>query len=198
LIPLPVSQINHTAIVMARAFINDSEIVHYFPDEADRNKLLPMYRLVLDYGIKYGEVYTTSPALEGIAIWLPPGETDLSIWKMIKRGAWLLPFKMKPSFLFKYINSLANVKSSHHENAPFPHWYLFILCVDTEHQSKGFASKLLKPMLNRIDREHLPCYLETTEKIYVPLYTHFGFKVAESKKVPGTPVGFWAMLRQAR
>jgi GNAT superfamily N-acetyltransferase len=195
---LSVSQIDAATEVMVRAFKNDSEVVHYFPDEADRKKLKPMYRLVLDYSLKYGEAYTTSPALEGIALWLPPGATEVSIWEMIKCGAWTLPFKMSPSFLLQYINSLANVKSSHHENAPFTHWYLFILCVDTGYQSKGYASKLLKPMLARIDREHQPCYLETTEEIYVPLYKHFGFKVVEAKKVPGTPVGFWAMLRDAR
>ena len=198
MISLPVSRIDEAAEMLARAFKNDSEVVHYFPDEADRDKLLPMYRLVLSYGIKYGEIYTTSPSMEGIAVWLPPGETDVSIWKLINCGAWTLPVKLPPLFLIKYINSLANVKSSHYKNAPMPHWYLFLLGVDTEHQKKGFASKLLKPMLDRFDREHSPCYLETTEEIYVPLYEHFGFKVIESKKVPGTPIGFWAMLRATR
>jgi hypothetical protein len=198
LIPLPVSQISQAAEVLARSFKNDSEILHYFPDESDRGKLLPVYRLILNYGLKYGEVNTTSPALEGIAIWLPPGKTHLSICRMIKSGAWMLPFKMPLSFLIRYINSLANIRSSHHENAPFPHWYLFILAVDTQHQGKGLAGRLLRPMLDRIDREHLPCYLETTEEINVPLYEHFDFEVVESKKVPGTPVGFWSMLRKAR
>ena len=198
MIPLPISRIDEAAEMLSRAFKNDSELIHYFPDEADRDKLLPVYHLVLSYGIKYGEVYTTSTALEGVAVWLPPGETYLSIWKMIGCGAWTLPFKVPLPFLMKYINSLSNIKDSHFRNAPMPHWYLLMLGVDTEHQGKKLASRLLKPMLERIDREHLACYLETTEKIYVPLYEHFGFKAVESKYVPGTPVGFGAMLRDAR
>jgi ribosomal protein S18 acetylase RimI-like enzyme len=198
LIPLSATQINDAARVLTRAFKNDSEVVYYFPNEADRENLLPLFQVELRYGLKYGEIYTTSPALEGIAIWLPPGETELSMWKMIKCGAWKLPFKMKPSFLYPYMNSVGNVLGGHHKNASFPHWYLMALCVDTRYQGQGFASKLLKPMLSRIDSEQLPCYLETTEEIYVPLYRHFGFEVIESIRIPGTPIIFRAMLREAR
>lgn len=198
MIPLEISQIDKAAKMLARAFKNDSEVVHYFPDEADRYKLLPMYHLVLKYGLNHGETYTTSPELEGIAVWLPPGETDLSMWKMIKCGAWSLPFTMRINFLYKYLNSLSNVKSSHHKNAASPHWYLFMIGVDPEYHGKGFASRLINPMLERIDREHLPCYLETTEKIYVPMYEHFGFKIVEFNNLSETPIGFWAMLREAR
>ena len=53
-------------------------------------------------------------------------------------------------------------------------------------------------MLARIDSEHLPCYLETTEERNVPFYERHGFKVVEIDKVQDTPMMFWAMLRDGQ
>jgi ribosomal protein S18 acetylase RimI-like enzyme len=67
--------------------------------------------------------------------------------------------------------------------------------VDHKFQGNGYASKLLRPMLKRLDEEVVPCYLETLEKHNVGLYEHFGFKVVDESNVPGTDLTNWAMLR---
>ena len=51
-------------------------------------------------------------------------------------------------------------------------------------------------MFARIDREHLSCYLETLTEKNVPIYQHFGFKVAEESTIPSTDITIWAMLRE--
>jgi hypothetical protein len=50
-------------------------------------------------------------------------------------------------------------------------------------------------MLERIDKEGLPCYLETQNPENIPLYEHFGFKVMEEGVIPGSPVKQFAVLR---
>ncbi len=62
-------------------------------------------------------------------------------------------------------------------------------------QGQGYASKLLKPMLARLDEEGLPCYLETQKEKNVTLYQHFGFNVVEEFTFPSTTLTTWAMLR---
>ena len=81
--------------------------------------------------------------------------------------------------------------------APFPHWYLAVLGVDPRFQGKGCASKLLKPMLARLDAENLPCYVETSTEKYVLIYQHFGFRVIHEAVLPGSGSKIWVMLRKS-
>ena len=90
------------------------------------------------------------------------------------------------------------VDAVHSRLIPFKHWFLQAIGVDPQFQGRGYASKLLRPMLSRIDEEGLPCYLETLEGQNVRLYEHFGFKVLEESNVPNTNLTNWAMLRDAR
>ncbi len=48
-----------------------------------------------------------------------------------------------------------------HKRHASKHWYLLRPAVNPNYQGKGYASTLLKAMFARIDKEHLPCYLET-------------------------------------
>jgi len=161
---LSVSQIEPASEVVAQAFHNDSLTIHLFPNESDRASLLPVYRFTLNYGLLYGEVYVTSPDLEGIAVWLPPHETNMPIWKVLWAGAWSLPFRVNLLVLLRFLPLLRISAEVHKRYAPFPHWYLYLLCVAPEQHGKGYGSTLLKSMLARIDSERLPCYLETTEE----------------------------------
>jgi ribosomal protein S18 acetylase RimI-like enzyme len=68
--------------------------------------------------------------------------------------------------------------------------------VDPRHQGKGLARRLLKAMFERLDREGLPCFLETESTTNVAIYKKYGFAVVEEGKIPGTEVPHWAMLRE--
>lgn len=196
MIRLSASQVKSTSKVVARAFHNDPLMSHYFPDEFERKRWLPpLYQFVLRYGVLFGETYVTSSNLEGVALLLPPQETGMSFWKILKAGALSLAFTVKPNALAKLWPSLRTSENARKRHAYFPHWCLFLLAVEPAYQGKGYASALLKPMLARIDSERLPCYLDTTEERNVSLYQHYGFRVAEVSKVPNTDINLWAMLR---
>jgi hypothetical protein len=53
-------------------------------------------------------------------------------------------------------------------------------------------------MLDRIDREHMPAFLETNTAKNVAIYRRFAFEVISEDKLPGTEVTSFAMLRKAQ
>lgn len=90
------------------------------------------------------------------------------------------------------------IDAMHKRLAPFKHWFLQTIGVDPQFQRKGYAGKLLRPMFARMDKEGLPCYLETLDEQNIQLYEHFGFKVVEKATIPKTSLTSWAMLREVQ
>jgi GNAT superfamily N-acetyltransferase len=185
------------ALVLARAFFDYPESVYFMPDEVTRRKKQPsIYRMFLRQSIVYGEVYATSPKMEGVAVWqLVDGKNPA--WRPgFSLGWWWLSLfsdkatNRRREAYFSYITALrARV-------TPERYWYLQAIGVDPVYQGQGFSSRLLKPMLARADREGLPCFLETQEENNVKLYEHFGFKVKEMGTIPGTNIHSWVMERK--
>lgn len=198
LVRLSKVQIKPAAETFARALQNDPLFNYFISDHSERKALSHALQLMTRFGVMYGEVYATSPNLEAVAVWFPSEKAKMTLWKMIRIGELsLIPFYFKfgkvISRMMSY-NEYAFKVHDHH--APFRHWYLFLIGVDPSFQGKGCASRLLKPMLARIDQEHFPCYLETQNEENVPVYEHFGFKVVEEDTIPRTDVNHWGMLRE--
>ncbi len=196
LIRLQKWQVQPASEVLSRAFIDDAELVQLVPEPHKREKLLrPLFRMSLNHGIWHGEVYAVSPDMEGVAVWLPSGVSDRKLWTMIRCGGLALLFKVGWKFLRKMKQDEAFASKLRRRLAPSPHWYLAVLGVDPRFQGKGYASRLLKPMLKRLDAAKLPCYVETSTEEYILIYQHFGFKVIHEAIMPGGGSQMWAMLR---
>jgi ribosomal protein S18 acetylase RimI-like enzyme len=190
-------QIEPASEVLSRAFLNDPEILQFIPDTQKRQRLLlAMFRVELGHALKHGEVYAASPAIEGVAVWLPWGAPQISLWALLRGGGLALLFKTSWGFLRKMKEDEEFARRLRRELAPFPHWYLAVLGVDPDFQGRGYASRLLKGGLARLDRERLPAYLETSIEDYVALYQHFGFEVIKEAELPGSGSKMWAMLRE--
>ncbi len=190
------AQIQPASQVLAGAFQDDALFAHLIPDTSQRKKKLPHFlETAVRSGFYYGKVYTTSAKLEGIAVWLSPGNTDLSLGKQIRAGMFSLIFRAGWKVISRAQSAMKYISEVQKQRAPFPHWYLFLLAVNPAFQGKGHASRLLKPMLTGMDEEHLPCYLETENPKSLPIYQHYGFKVVQEAIIPGTEVRQWAMLR---
>jgi len=76
--------------------------------------------------------------------------------------------------------------------------FMFTIGVDPAFQGRGFTGALIKPILQRLDRERLPCYLDTHDPKNISLYEKYGFEVVEESKIPETNIHLYAyaMLRQ--
>jgi ribosomal protein S18 acetylase RimI-like enzyme len=191
------SQAKPAAEMLSRAFHNDPGFLYYFPDELKRKKMVSnILSFTVGSGIRYGETYATSPNLEGIAIWISSDDYPITSWKMVHSVSLLtvIGFGLHGGFGMKGHGKLTD--AMHKRLAPSKHWFLHIIGVDPQFQGKGYAGKLLRTMLNRIDKEGLPCYLDTLNEDNVPLYEHFGFKLIEKVNIPQTTLTNWAMLRE--
>jgi ribosomal protein S18 acetylase RimI-like enzyme len=143
-------------------------------------------------------MYATSQNLEGIAVWLPSDNYPVTLWRLLRFVplSEILGFGIYRGSRMKGLGQY--IDAVHSRLAPFKHWFLQAIGVDPQLQGRGYASKLLRPMLARIGEEGLPCYLDTLEGQNVRLYEHFGFRVIEESNVPDTNLTNWAMLRDAR
>ena len=196
LVRLKESQIKPAAEMLGRAFQDDPLSGYFFPDAVKRKNKLPyIFKFLIRYGVLYGEVYATSPNLEGVAVWLPPGKVDMTLRRMIWSGDFSILFNLGVKFISRQRSITKYIFSMHKCHAPFRHWFLDSIGVDPMFQGKGYAGILLKAMFARIDQEHLPCYLETQNEKNVSIYQHYGFKVVEESAIPGTEFSNWAMLR---
>lgn len=123
------------------------------------------------------------------ALWLPPGlhPDEEAFGAVISHD---LPAEIREEAMAYFAGA-----DAHHPHQP--HWYLPLIGVDPAHQGTGYGSALLREGLKRVDRDHLPAYLESTNLQNIPLYERHGFvvlgEVSGTSAPPLTP-----MLRAAR
>ena len=187
-------------LVFTRAFNDYSMLINLVPDNSRRReKMAHRFRFMLRYSMTYHEVYATSPALEGIEVWTPPSaNTKMTIWKSIRAGAIATFFRMGWS-LWKQMNAIQrSYKAVHKEYEQMRPWILSILAVDLPFQGHGYASILLKPMLDRFDREGICCLLSTQNPRNIAIYEHFGFATVKTIAIAATKTASTFMLRKPR
>ena len=197
LVQLNKSHIKPAVEMLTRAFRNYSLLQYFFPDELERERIAPyFFQYILSYGVRHGEIYATSPNLEGVAVWLTSDNYPMTFWRSIRSVPLSIIFGLgraggsKMRYTGEYIDTV------HKRLAPFKHWFLQTIGVDPQFKGKGYAGTLLRAMFTRIDEEGLPCYLETLDETNVRLYEHFSFKVIEKSTIPETKLTNWAMLRE--
>ena len=190
---------NAGAAVLGRAFTEYEMLRYYFQDEAERHAVAVTFCFIaLSVCLKYGEAYASSAKMEGVVAWLPPGKAPFGDWQIIR--------SVPLSVLFRFGRQGASrmqaygrfIDKVHRKLVPYPHWYLQIIGVVPAYQGQGFSSQLVRPMLERIDREHMPCFVETNTEKNVAIYRRFKFEVVSEDKIPGTEVMSFAMLRKVQ
>jgi GNAT superfamily N-acetyltransferase len=180
--PLRDGEVPTGATMLAEAFADDPLPRLLSPDPRHRDSRLRWYlTAVARYGLAFGEVWAAVSLvgdLDGVAIWWAPefvypsaaraayagfleGEAVLGVdvWEQLMAIGWL-------------------VGDVHEQAISEPHWYLNILGVRPERQRQGIGGQLLSHMLERLDRERVPAYLDTGRPENVPYYQHFGFVLA--------------------
>jgi len=190
------NQIKAASKVLDLAFEDYPLHVAFIPNESERKKKSHYFlEFFIRYGILYGEVYATSPNLEGVVVWLHSEKADFTMWRMIRSGILLYIFGIGTKTISRMMSVGDYLVSIHKRYASFPHLYVWYIGVNPEFQGKGYGSTLIKAMLDRADSEQLPCYLETQTEENVALWEHYGFKVIYETVIPSTEVKHWAMLR---
>ncbi len=192
------SRVKPAAAMLARAFNGDPLVGYLLPDEASRPRALQGgCACLVRYGLLRGEVYAASPAVEAVAVWLPPGAAHASLADMARVGMPLLPLSTGCGFLRRFWNYYRHLERCWTPLVHQPFWYLQMLGVDPACQRQGHARRLLEHVLDRCDRHSVACCLDTAREENVTLYERFGFRLLECATLPGTSVTIWLMSRAA-
>ncbi|MGW6885052.1 GNAT family N-acetyltransferase [Streptomyces goshikiensis] len=78
------------------------------------------------------------------------------------------------------------------------HEYLLMIAVAPGRQGEGLGTELMRPVLERCDREGLPAYLEASSERSKVLYERLGWEVTgEPVRLPDGPL-MWPMWRKPR
>jgi ribosomal protein S18 acetylase RimI-like enzyme len=194
--PLPPERYPDAAQALARAFFDNPAMMYVVPDDEGRRRALPwFFGRALRVAQLYGEAQTTPDGVHGAAIWLPPGDTIITPWRIVRSGMIMAPFKFGLPAFRRFMLVMNRFEDWHKRDMPPEHWYLMVLGVEPERQGQGMGSALISPGLARADRERLPCYLETDKEINVTFYRKHGFEVVVEEELPDGP-RVWTMRRE--
>ena len=181
--------------LMGRAF-DDDPVMNYVAkqDERRSERIRHFMRVGLEkMTYPYGETYVAE-GFQGATFWNPPGQIPHGLLFNLQ----LLPGLARVTGLggiSRAIGALDFVEKLHPKQ---PHYYLLGIGVDPSMQGQGVGSALLRPMLERCDREGMPSYLESSKERNVPLYERHGYRVTQEIRLPkgGPPV--WLMWRDPK
>lgn len=165
--------------VLADAFFEDPMLGWLMPNDRTRRAQLRRYFGIelRHYTLSRGRVWTSAD-LAGAALTLPP------------RG-WRAPTRvtlLEGSAFRTHLVRAARVGAAmewHHARGP--HYYVRDVGVLPSRQGCGIGSALLRPTLERCDREGLPAYLEASSERNAALYERLGFRVTRELRFGASP-----------
>ena len=185
---------------LSRAFRDDPMWSCVLPDADSREEALrPMWNALIGFSLVYGEVYTT-PGGEGAVCWIAPGNTNTTLWKLIRTGMGLPRSMMRlpKDARDRFFGMMRCLDGHHTELMKGAHWYLWALGVNPEAQGRGIGGALLRPTLDRADAEGVPCYLETQSERNVAFYRKREFDIVCEEREPVCSLPIWFMVRTPR
>ena len=199
IVRLSKQQIEQAGAMLTRAFFDDPKLTHLIPEITAKKELSRyLFEFELQYGMNYGDVYTTYPAVEGVAVWLPSTKSEVTFWRAFRSGGMRLQKQLGKKIMDRLMSFSYAVDTLHKKHAPYPHYYLFFIGVDPAYQKKRVAGRLITPMLGWLDMQKLPCYLHTQNEKNIGLYEHYGFQVIEQRVLPDSGIVHTALQRNPR
>lgn len=158
-------------------------------DDRRRGRLRTFFELELRYVVlPKGQIWTSAET-SGASLELPP-------------GAWRMPFTTQlahgPGFTrvfgTRLPHALTLITLMENRHIREPHYYIAYVGVAPEAQGQGLGTRLLRPTLDRCDKEGLPTYLEATSERNRALYERLGFQVQGELRLGSSPP-LWLMRR---
>ena len=186
-----VDEIPTLATILARAFDRDPLVDWWARKDRKRGAVIEeMFAHSLRHDVPLGAVYVAED-YSGVAQWQPPDlpapgwRERIGEMRLFARVAGLRHFRA----VWRSIGMLEE------RHPPTPHFYLLAIGVLPGQQGRGLGTALMRPVLERCDREGVPGYLVCTAPHNIPLYERNGFRVTEELKLPKDGPLQWLMWR---
>jgi GNAT superfamily N-acetyltransferase len=187
--PASTDDVQRLKTMLAEAFFDDPVFAWLMPEDSKRRARLRRY-FGVDlrwYSLPRGRVWTTAD-LSGAALTLPPGKWRVPPHTTLLQGS---AFGLR---LARAARMGATMEWRHAHELRAPHYYVRDIGVHPDQQGKGLGSALLRPTLDRCDRERLPAYIEASSERSAALYERLGFQHVKELRVGGSPP-LWLMIR---
>ena len=194
-VDLPEDRLDDAARVLARAFHDDPLMCYAIPDAGVRASALPVHIAgLLRFGRLFGDVHTTAGDPVGAAIWQSPGaditperfqEVDLdSGWRAMGQDA-----AVRLGEVMDHLDPI------YEQDVSGDYWFLMMVGVDPDEQSRGIGRALLEPAMTRARAAGLPCYLVSFNPRNLSFYERAGFHRKSTAVEPTSGLTFWTFLR---
>lgn len=195
MIQLGTKDIDWATSLLVEVFRNEPPLADMFRGPRREKQVKYFIKCSCTYALMFGDGYTT-PERDGVAMWLLPGKTKMTLGRMFRAGMLSAPFRLGFAAFGRFMGFTQLTDKLHKNSAPMPHYYLFMLGVCPASQGKGIGGLLLADMLRRVDHEGMSAYLETQNERNVGFYQKFGFEVAAEEPFPKLDgLRNWGMLR---
>ncbi len=182
--------------VLAHAFRQDPLWIYFIPEEEDRLRLSRIsFRMLIRYTMRCGCAHCVEP-MKGVALWLPSDKSGMSLLDEIRCGGLSVLINFGSASLRRMTSADSFMFKLRKEHLPRRHWYLSLLGVAPGEQGRGYASLLMRHMIEKLEEERLPAYLDTQNARNVSIYESFGFRVIDQRVIPATSVTHWSMIRE--
>ncbi|WP_371802496.1 GNAT family N-acetyltransferase [Candidatus Lokiarchaeum ossiferum] len=165
------------------------------PDSKQLKKIQIWMQMIVNFGVRYASIATTSDNHEGIMIFhdsLHHPQESLGKW-FVAGALRLIKWKLSEIKKFLYIDEI--MKKIQKRHIPLDHIYLMVIGVSPDQQRKGYAKTLLEYLITYSKKMNLPIYLETYNAKNEAIYHRFGFKTMEVSEIPKTSLKMYSMLR---
>ena len=130
------------------------------------------WELYVEGALRHSTVFMADDA-STVAVWLPPGATDLSEEQQNEVDD-LIAASLSPERAHAYDELWERFETIHPESPP--HMYLSLLATHPLYRGRGIGQQLLAANLAEFDAQGLPAYLESTNPANDHRYERAGFR----------------------
>lgn len=161
-----------------------------------RRQLMFMLDLEVQVFPNGGSVVTADDGhrgLAGVCLSLPPGR-----WEMPKTIDGRTTTRFLHAYGFKLPRVIRMQRAMAERHPSEPHYYYRWIGVRPRLRGQGLGSALMRPTLDRCDKERLPAYLEASSELSAALYQRLGFVQQGELQLPDGEPKLWPMWRPPR
>jgi GNAT superfamily N-acetyltransferase len=181
---------------IATAFHDDPFWSWIFADEAQRAAQFRVWwRVFVDAAFRNDNWNWNTDGCGSVALWAPPGHKDLNDEDEAELGRLVVEF-VPGDHARVVLETLARFDGAHPRDVP--HYYLSIVATHDDYRGHGIGEAMLAEDLERVDAEHMPAYLESSNPANLKRYMRLGFEPIGEVFVPDGRPAVTTMWRPER